>query len=876
MTDVNAVDNEKLEQLVADSDRGGRNVSGIAASILATCAILWSCFQLWIASPLPFTFGFGIFNDTEARAVHLGFAMFLGYLAFPMLKKNTNNIPIYDWILALVAGFCGAYLCFFYNDIALRPGMATQTDVVVGVLGLLLLLEITRRALGKPMAVLALLFLLYAYFGPYMPDVIAHRGASLTRIIDHMWLSTEGTYGVALGVSVSYIFIFVLFGSLLDRCGAGNYFMQVSFAFLGHLRGGPAKVAVVSSCMNGIVSGSSVANVVTGGVFTIPLMKRAGYGGLRAGAIETAASVDGQIMPPVMGAAAFLMTEYVGISYQEVIRHALLPAILSYIGLFAIVHIEALKLGLQPMASAHAPRTPLQRLLRFAMGISLVVIVVAGIYWIGEGVKMVAGKNAVWILLLLMFVLYVYLLRVAAKYPDLPTDITITSKQQPQAWPTVRAGLFYLIPVGVLIWSLSVERLSPGLSAFYAVLSILFLMITQQALFAWFRKQALKPALGQGLVQVKEGLEQGARNMIGIALACGTAGIIVGVVTLTGLGLRMTAFIELISMGNLLFMLFFTAFVCLVLGLGMPTTANYILMATLMAPVVVELSAQNGLIIPLVAVHMFVFYFGIMADITPPVGLATFAAAAISGEDPIKTGIKGVAYAFRTIILPFVFIFNPLLLLIGIENWGTLVIVVAAAIVGSIVFAAATLNWFRTKCNLFEIFLLLLATALMYRPDWFMDRLMPEFVDRPASQAYQIAATLPENHRFVAQIEGSNLEGDLISKTVAVNLQSAPAKAGDDLQSVGRDRLTKAGLMFSQLGDQVKITNVRFGSLAKRSSWELGWDLTAVKIDNPQRPTPLFFFLPGLLVIYLVWRLQGRRQVKLERQRRTEMTASKD
>src|SRR5690554_5934950 len=354
---------QDLQKLVEEVDRGGRKVGGAVGAIVFTVALCWAFFQLWYASPLPFTFRFAIFNDTEARALHLGIAMFLAYVAYPASKKAARDrIPIQDWVLGLVASFCGAYLFLFYNDLADRPGIPTTMDVVTAAIGLVLLLEATRRALGAPMAVLGTVFILYVFLGPWLPEALAHRGASIQRLVTHMWLTTEGVYGVAIGVSVSYIFIFVLLGSLLDRCGAGNYMMQVSFALLGHLRGGPAKVAVVSSAVNGIVSASSVANVVTGGIFTIPLMKKAGYGGIRAGAIETASSVNGQIMPPVMGAAAFLMIEYVGIPYTDIIKHALLPASISYIALFYIVHLEALKLGINPMMSAGKPKTLLQKL----------------------------------------------------------------------------------------------------------------------------------------------------------------------------------------------------------------------------------------------------------------------------------------------------------------------------------------------------------------------------------------------------------------------------------------------------------------------------------------------------------------------------------
>ena len=852
--------NAELEQLVADVDRGGRTVGGVTGAVLFWGAIAWSLFQLWYASPLPFALNFGIFNDTEARALHLGIAMFLGYLAYPARKSSPrDHMPLLDWVLAVVAGFCGAYLFLFYKELATRPGIPTTLDITVASVGLVLLLEVTRRALGAPMAVLGAIFVAYVFLGPWLPDALAHRGASIERLVSHMWLTTEGVYGVALGVSVSYIFIFVLLGSLLDRCGAGNYMMQVSFALLGHLRGGPAKVAVVSSAVNGIVSASSVANVVTGGIFTIPLMKKAGYGGIRAGAIETASSVNGQIMPPVMGAAAFLMIEYVGIPYTDIIRHALLPASISYIALFYIVHLEALKLGIQPMMSAGQPRTLLQKLAGWGMGIAGSIIVMGLVYWIGVGVQAVAGAAAIWILTAMLAGLYLWLLRVSALHPDLPTDINITNPVRPETWPTVRSGLYFLIPIGILVWCLTVEQLSAGLSAFWAVVSMVVQMLTQRPLIAWFRKQAVSPALRTGWSETITGLQEGARNMIGIAIACGTAGLIVGAITLTGLGLRMTAFVELVSMGSVLAMLFFTAAVCLVLGLGMPTTANYILMATLMAPVVVELGAQSGIVIPLIAVHMFVFYYGIMADITPPVGLATFAAAAISGEDPIKTGVQGVTYAMRTALLPFMFIFNPLLLLIDVEGWGELVLVVGGATLASLTFAAATMRWMRVRATWLEVVLLLLVTFMLFRPDWFMNHFAGKYETRPAAQLLKIAADMPEKGRLVAVLSGMNLEGDELHKTVAVPLPALPEGSNATGDAAGLQRLTAAGLTVMAMGDQAQIASVRFGSQARRAGWEQGWDIAEVKVPNPNRPSEFWVYIPAILILAFVWIKQGGR-----------------
>ncbi|MFT0849394.1 TRAP transporter fused permease subunit [Achromobacter sp. F4_2707] len=852
--------NAELEQLVADVDRGGRTVGGFTGSVLFIGALLWSLFQLWYASPLPFTLNFGIFNDTEARSLHVGIAVFLGYLAYPFSKRSPRDtMPPQDWVLALVGGFCASYIYIFYAELAMRPGIPTTMDVVCAAVGLILLLEVTRRALGAPMAILGTVFVAYVFLGPWLPEALAHRGASIERLVSHMWLTTEGVYGVAVGVSVSYIFIFVLLGSLLDRCGAGNYMMQVSFALLGHLRGGPAKVAVVSSAVNGIVSASSVANVVTGGIFTIPLMKKAGYGGVRAGAIETASSVNGQIMPPVMGAAAFLMIEYVGIPYTDIIRHALLPATISYVALFYIVHLEALKLGINPMMSAGEPKTPLQKIAGWGMAIAGTLVVMGLVYWVGMGVRSVAGNAATPILLVLLLVLYVWLLRISARHPDLPTDINVTNPVRPEAWPTVRSGLYYLIPIGILVWCLAVDQLSAGLSAFWAVMAMLFQMVTQRPLIAFFRKESIIQPLMQGFYEAVVGLQEGARNMVGIAIACGTAGLIVGAITLTGLGLRMTAFVELVSMGNVLVMLFFTAAVCLVLGLGMPTTANYILMATLMAPVVVELGAQSGMVIPLIAVHLFVFYYGIMADITPPVGLATFAAAAISGESPLATGVQGVTYAMRTAVLPFMFIFNPMLLLIDVSGWVELVLVVVGATFASLTFAAATMAWFRSKCTWLEIALLLLVTFALFRPDWFMNHLAPKYEARPATEIYSIAANLPENGRFVAVLSGMNIEGDELRKTVAVAIADTPENTeatGDDL---GRQRLSDSGLTFMAMGDFVQISAVRFGSSARRAGWEQGWDVEEILVPNTNRPSEFWVYIPALTLLILIWTLQGRR-----------------
>src|SRR5690625_4191658 len=417
----------ELHELVASSDFGARTPGRFVATLILVVAISWSLFQLWIASPLPFMLRFGVFNDTEARSFHLAFALFLAFLAYPsprspvqmglavgvpilmavlfiyglnergmplatlisreigrvwwivaialamvvfvVLPSPKRQVPIWDWILAIAGVVAALYGFFYYADIAKRIGRPITSDLVISVLGLIVLLEATRRTLGPALMVIATIFLVYTFLGPIMPDLIAHKGNSLTEVASHQWITTEGVFGIALGVSTSFVFLFVLFGALLDKAGAGNYFIQVAFSLMGHMRGGPAKAAVVSSAMTGLISGSSIANVVTTGTFTIPLMKKVGLSSEKAGAIEVASSVNGQIMPPVMGAAAFLMVEYVGIPYFDVVRHAILPATITYIALVYIVHLEAVKAGMQGMERAYVPKPWIQRLMGIAVGI---------------------------------------------------------------------------------------------------------------------------------------------------------------------------------------------------------------------------------------------------------------------------------------------------------------------------------------------------------------------------------------------------------------------------------------------------------------------------------------------------------------------------
>ena len=524
----------ELDELVASSDTGSRGSTGPVGAFIAIVALAWSLFQIWIASPIPFMLGFGVFNDTEARSIHLAFAIFLAFAAFPaartriqlalgvgvplilgtlffisakagtpvwwipivslalvaaiLLGSPKDRIPAWEWALAVLGAATALYLYVYYKDISSRVGAPILQDFVVSVIGLMILLEATRRALGPALMIVATVFLVYTVLGPYMPEIIAHKGNNLSEIVNHQWITTEGVFGIALGVSTSFVFLFVLFGSLLDKAGAGNYFIQVAFSLMGHMRGGPAKAAVVSSAMTGLISGSSIANVVTTGTFTIPLMKKVGFSAEKAGAVEVASSVNGQIMPPVMGAAAFLMVEYVGIPYFDVVRHAFVPAVISYIALVYIVHLEAMKAGMEGLPRAYTPKPIVQRLIGIAFTIAVICAVSLAVYYGMGWIRPTFPSAAGYIVFAFLSAVYVGLLWIASKEEPLHLDdpnAPVTALPLPG--PTIRAGLHYILPVVVLVWALMVDRLSPGLSAFWATAYMVFILLTQRPLMAILR-----------------------------------------------------------------------------------------------------------------------------------------------------------------------------------------------------------------------------------------------------------------------------------------------------------------------------------------------------------------------------------------------------
>ncbi|MCP5464828.1 MAG: TRAP transporter permease [Deltaproteobacteria bacterium] len=657
----------------------------MSRTLIAVLAVAWSLFQLSLGGVLTIT-------SLHTRTIHLAFAMALIFLIKPNFKSTTEEmaeaiappLSFKGIILAILGIFSALYLSFDYVGISGRAGVPILPDIIMGLLLIVLLLEATRRSLGPALPIVALVFIAYSFLGPYMPSVLAFKGVSLERFLSQITMTTEGIFGVPLDVSANIVFLFVLFGAFLEKAGGGTYFVDLSFSLLGRFRGGPGKAAVLASAATGMISGSSIANTVTTGTFTIPLMKKVGYPAHKAAAVEVAASTNGQLTPPIMGAAAFIIAEYTNLAYSEVIIAAFIPAIVSYIGLLTITHLEALKLDLKPLPKAELP----------------------------------------------------------------------------PFWQTFKGGIHFFIPLVLLIFELMVLRHSPQLAAFRAILIIIALIIIRPFLITHFlnkNQNDLATNCKEALKVIFDSLESGAKNMVGIAAATATAGIIVGVITM-GLGGMITGLVEWISGGNIYLILIITAITCLILGMGLPTTANYIVMASLTAPVIVNLGAANGLVVPLIAAHLFVFYFGILADDTPPVGLAAYAAAAIAKADPIKTGLQGFAYDIRTAVLPFLFIFNTDILLIGVDSHFQAVLIFAASSLGMIAFTSLTQNQFVTKNKILGSVIMLAVVLLCLRPGF-----ATEHFDRYLPLSPQIERSIQITDKFELILKDFDKKADQLS-----------------------------------------------------------------------------------------------------------------
>ncbi len=858
------------EAFVTDLDVGARNPDGWQGKIIASVALIWAFLQVFNASPVPaaiaqWTGQNWIYIPSDvSRIIHLAFGLTLATLAFPLFKKSSRTqIPWYDWVLVVGGIVATLYIVANASAIADRSGLPTTGDLIASAVGITIVLIATFRALGLPMVLVASVFLLYVFFGDaqFWPDAMQWKGASFGKAMWHFWMQQEGVFGLALGVSASMVFLFVLFGSLLEKAGAGNYFIKLAFALMGHLKGGPAKAAVVASAATGLISGSSIANTVTTGTFTIPLMKKVGFSAEKAGAVEVASSTNGQLTPPVMGAAAFLMVEFVGITYLEVVKHAFLPAVISYIALVYIVHLEACKMGLEGLERTGPKKSAAQKMMGFMLGLAIFCGLGLGVFYGLGWLKPLLGDNSLIGMAGVFVVAYLILIKWASTFPDLEVDDPDAPfVSLPEPGPVAKTGYYYILPVVVLIWNLMIERLSPGLSAFWATIAMIFVMLTQHPLKAMFRgTSGGENTFKRGWDQFLDGMSSGSRNMIGIAVATGTAGIIVGTVSLTGAHQVIGEFIEIISGGNLLMMLIFVAIFSLVLGMGLPTTATYIVITALMAPVIITVGANSGLIVPLIAVHMFVFYFGILADDTPPVGLAAFAAAAISKGDPIKTGIIGFSYDVRTAILPFLFIFNTELLLIDV-TFGKAVFVFIIAVIAMMLFAAATQNWFLTKSRMWENAALLLIAFTLFNPGYWLNKIEDPFVLTPATEMFALAEAADDGASLRVRIAGETLDGKNVETTIALPLGS---KSDGD----GAERINKnAGLAFRTEDDGSVWTDiVAFGGFAQEKGIDFDWVVQRVEVKADRLPKELFY-IPALALLALISWLQLGRARKLSGQ----------
>ncbi len=846
----------ELEEMVESADAGGRRPSGTITKLLFTVGLFWSLFQIYIATPLPYVTNILLLNNLEQRVIHLAFALCLVFCFFPFNRQSPRNkIPISDWILVIAGLTSCLYIVVNYTDIANRGGAArSQAEIIVAVVGLLVLFEATRRAVGLPLVIVGSLFIFYAFGGRLMPEVMSHGGVSTNRFIEHIWFSTEGVFGLPIGVSNSFIFLYVLFGTLLDKAGAGSYFIRLSFSLFGHLKGGPAKAAVVSSAMTGMISGSAIANVVTTGTFTIPLMKKMGFSPEKAAAVEVSSSINGQLMPPVMGAAAFIMTEYVGISYFEVIKHAFFPAVLAYFGLYCIVHFEAVKLGMPTFNRATVDTTRGRRLVSTAMSISAIVISLSATYFLLSAIKGLFGSYTLPVIVLIIAVTFLLLAKIAVKFESHPGNREISDEMiMPELLPTFLSGMYFLLPVGVLIWCLMIERWSPELSVIWAIAMVSSQMVMQKPIMRLMKREKVRfYEVRESLVELTHALNRGARNMAGVVIAMAAAGIIVGVVSVTGLGMMMVQVIETVAGGSILGMLAFTALMCVVLGMGLPTTANYIVVASVMATPLVALASQNGIDIPLIAVHLFVFYFGLISGTTPPVAVDAYAGAAIAGSNPVKTCLIAFFYDLRTSLLPFFFIFNTHLLLIGFTHYWEVLLSLLAAAFSMMAFASGTQSYFLVKNRKWESIAMLLIAFSLIRPGFWLDKIQDPFIEVPLESLYDEIAKQSDNQLMRFKFKGENFSGEEVERFVLLSLGSKGEKGNTRLKD-------NTGLVLAMENEKMLVDDIRFGSKAQQAGIDFGWELQWAQIET-ERATKQWFLIPPFILFLFIWLMQRSRR----------------
>ncbi|MBT9151293.1 MAG: Sialic acid TRAP transporter permease protein SiaT [candidate division WS2 bacterium] len=607
---------EKLANL--DPEMTYRNLTGYVSRMIWVIALSFSLFQLYTAI-------FGVLDAQMQRAIHLSFVLGLLFLLYPATRKMSRiNIHWSDYILSMLGFLTPLYIVIFYEDLILRAAIVTPLDFVIGVIGILLVLEAGRRIVGLPMVIIAIIFIIYALFGEIFPGAFFRENIQLRHIVQHLFYTTEGIFGIPLGVSSTFLFMFLLFAAFLQKTGIGSLFMNLASALAGWATGGPAKIAVITSALEGTVTGSSIANVVGCGTFTIPLMKRVGYKPEFAAAAEAAASTGGQIMPPIMGAAAFLMSEFLGIPYLEVAKAAIIPALLYFTGVWFGLHYQAKKQGLRGLPRAELPKL--------------------GKIIIEEGHLII---------------------------------------------PLI--GLIYILVAG------------------YSLMRVALVGIALSILASWIRKSTRMSFYG-----IIDSLIVGARSALSVAAACAIAGIIVGIVTQTGVGLKLASAIVDLANNQLILTMFFTMLTSLLLGMGVPTTANYIITSTIAAPALLTLGVTP------IAAHMFVFYFGIIADLTPPVALAAYAASAIARANPFKTGVIATRLAIGAFLIPYIFVLSPQLLMIEVTLFN-LALIILTSIVGMASISGALAGFFVSRAILLERVALFIAGLVLIYPGWQTD-----------------------------------------------------------------------------------------------------------------------------------------------------------
>jgi TRAP transporter 4TM/12TM fusion protein len=585
----------------------------ILERVLRVVAIAMSIYHLWAAT-------FGAPEAMMHRSVHLTFTFGLIFLTSLSSRKKGLSL-VMDLVLLAAAMISMAHIFLNYEYVVTRyPYVQSLSgwDFWLGIVVTLLLLEASRRTIGWALPLTAVAFLLYGLFGQHLPGLLRHTGFSLETLIDQLYLTTEGIFGIPLGVSATYVILFVIYGAFLEESGTGEAFTNFATSLVGGTKGGPGKISCVSSSLFGTISGSAVANVMVDGWLTIPLMKRAGFRPQAAAAIEATASTGGQIMPPVMGAAAFVMAEFTGISYVDICKHALVPALLYYLALFMAIHFEASRSGL----------------------------------------------------------------------------LGLPKEERPSLSSVMKEKGHLFIPIGVIVYFM-IAGFTPMLACLYAIASVLP--------SSFLRKESR-----MGLRNILRALEAGARNMLPVAAACACAGIVVGIINLTGLGLKFTGIMLDVAGGSLAPALILTMITGIILGMGLPTTAAYIVQASLLIPALIKLG------VPVIAAHLFVFYFAILSAITPPVAMAVYAAAGISGSNVWQTGLQAVRMGATGFIVPFMFVYGPSLLLMG--NWLEIIMAIISASVGVILLSAGLMGWFVGETRLWQRGLLVLSATLLIKP----------------------------------------------------------------------------------------------------------------------------------------------------------------